>query len=308
MDIYIASESKNIFLYLERNRNFEKNYNLLFNKYIKWFSGKIDKERIKNLSDHGFNRLLENTQIIKNNLKICSYKNLALDGKIEGRIVVGLGGAHVAETSITLHHIYGIPYIPGSALKGVTRHYCLRELFKETKEKNREQILCFEKIIESEVEKIKKEIEDENKFKQKYKVDGFEPSENIINWFKNNENNLKKMKEFQNIFGTQDMEGKVIFMDSYPKDFKFKIDIMNPHYSKYYNGETPPADYLNPVPIFFLVLEDSAFIINLFSRDETLLEKAAEKLEKALTSYGIGAKTSLGYGMFQKVEEKKDSK
>jgi CRISPR-associated protein Cmr6 len=43
---------------------------------------------------------------------------------------VGLSGsASVFETSITLHPYYGFPVIPGSAIKGVTRHFC--EEYKE---------------------------------------------------------------------------------------------------------------------------------------------------------------------------------
>ena len=39
------------------------------------------------------------------------------------RFVVGLGAAHVLETGITLHRIFGLPIIPGSALKGVAKAY-----------------------------------------------------------------------------------------------------------------------------------------------------------------------------------------
>lgn len=39
------------------------------------------------------------------------------------RFVVGLGAAHVLETSITLHRIFGLPIIPGSALKGAAKAY-----------------------------------------------------------------------------------------------------------------------------------------------------------------------------------------
>jgi CRISPR type III-B/RAMP module RAMP protein Cmr6 len=45
------------------------------------------------------------------------------------RMVVGLGGETVLETDLTLHHLYGIPYIPGSALKGLTRAYVSGEVF-----------------------------------------------------------------------------------------------------------------------------------------------------------------------------------
>jgi CRISPR-associated protein Cmr6 len=41
-----------------------------------------------------------------------------------GRLVIGLGGENVLETGITLHHTYGTPLIPGTALKGLASHYC----------------------------------------------------------------------------------------------------------------------------------------------------------------------------------------
>ncbi|HMN29142.1 MAG TPA: type III-B CRISPR module RAMP protein Cmr6, partial [Caldilineaceae bacterium] len=43
--------------------------------------------------------------------------------KVNGRMVIGLGDESVIETAITLHHTYGVPMIPGSALKGLAAHY-----------------------------------------------------------------------------------------------------------------------------------------------------------------------------------------
>jgi CRISPR-associated protein Cmr6 len=43
--------------------------------------------------------------------------------KVKGRMVVGLGDESVLETSVALHRTYGVPYIPGSALKGLAAHY-----------------------------------------------------------------------------------------------------------------------------------------------------------------------------------------
>jgi CRISPR-associated protein Cmr6 len=43
-------------------------------------------------------------------------------GQLDGtRLFIGLGMAHVLETQVCRHPVYGIPYIPGSALKGLTR-------------------------------------------------------------------------------------------------------------------------------------------------------------------------------------------
>jgi CRISPR-associated protein Cmr6 len=51
------------------------------------------------------------------------------ESKPDWRLVVGLGNASVYETSMTLHHVYGFPYIPSSALKGVMRSYLIQEYF-----------------------------------------------------------------------------------------------------------------------------------------------------------------------------------
>ncbi|KAF0250374.1 MAG: Cmr6 family CRISPR-associated RAMP protein [bacterium] len=48
--------------------------------------------------------------------------------KVLGRMAIGLGDESVLETSIKLHHTYGIPYIPGSALKGLAASYVRQHL------------------------------------------------------------------------------------------------------------------------------------------------------------------------------------
>jgi CRISPR-associated protein Cmr6 len=77
---------------------------------------------------------------------------------------------------------------------------------------------------------------------------------------------------------------------------------MNPHYGEYYRdakGKTPPADYLNPVPVYFLALEQGTkFEFAVASREQGLAAKATDWLKGALADLGIGAKTSAGYGYF----------
>ena len=111
---------------------------------------------------------------------------------------------------------------------------------------------------------------------------------------------------FQEVFGTASPEaraGKVIFLDAIPADpkkLKLELDVMNPHYSEYYrSGNTPPADYLNPVPIFFLtVAKDSEFLFAVASEEADLARQAEMWLRGGLTELGIGAKTTTGYGFF----------
>ena len=42
---------------------------------------------------------------------------------VQGRMAVGLGDESVLETSVTLHRTYGVPVIPGSALKGLAASF-----------------------------------------------------------------------------------------------------------------------------------------------------------------------------------------
>jgi CRISPR-associated protein Cmr6 len=47
---------------------------------------------------------------------------------VAGRMIVGLGDESVLEASVTLHSTYGVPYIPGSALKGLAASYARQQL------------------------------------------------------------------------------------------------------------------------------------------------------------------------------------
>jgi CRISPR-associated protein Cmr6 len=52
--------------------------------------------------------------------------------QVQGRLAIGLGGESALETSITLHRTYGVPYIPGSALKGLAARYARNRLEEQT--------------------------------------------------------------------------------------------------------------------------------------------------------------------------------
>lgn len=109
------------------------------------------------------------------------------------------------------------------------------------------------------------------------------------------------------VFGTQDETGTVIFFDAIPlAPLRIKLDVMNPHYGKYYldsSGRTPPADWHSPVPVYFLTLEHgSRFLFAVAPRrrhntdDQSDATCARDWLKRALCELGVGAKTSAGYG------------
>lgn len=301
--------------------DFEKNIALLFGKFIsestKEKEEKENKDKYLKLVIDEFNNFKKKTNLIdkinkRNNQLLQKLKDsgvtiTSFQATCQWRLVIGLGASHPQETSMTLHHIYGIPYIPGSAVKGVTRHWFILKEFDYLGIEDLAQINCLEKILEiADVENRDEKKRDDklpkDEFNKKFSVKKngkvIQPNDTLYEFLKTKQNIIK---EFQNIFGTQNKKGKAIFFDAFPSDkINLKIDIMNPHYPDYYGGETiPPADWQNPRPIKFLTVEKTKFHFWLASRDADLLEKAENLLKSALKKYGIGAKTSLGYGFFE---------
>jgi len=190
------------------------------------------------------------------------------------RVVVGLGAESVLVTSIRLHRVYGFPILPGSALKGLARSYALWQVAKELGV----PVLSLEELLAT-------------------------PSTAAVRYM---ELSIveKKVKPLRDAFGTTASAGKVIFFDAVPANpakLVLDLDVMNPHYSQYYQGGgTPPADYLNPVPIFFLTIAPgSEFLFAAASKDGNLAQKVQMWLQTALCETGVGAKTTAGYGLWR---------
>ncbi len=102
--------------------------------------------------------------------------------------------------------------------------------------------------------------------------------------------------------------GQVIFFDAVPANpanLRLDLDVMNPHYSQYYQGgSTPPADYLNPFPVFFLAIAPgSEFLFAVASKDKKFAHQAQKWLQEGLQKMGIGAKTTAGYGYWGEWQE-----
>jgi len=159
--------------------------------------------------------------------------------EIRGRLIVGLGDKGVLETGITIHRTYGLPYIPGSALKGLASHYALQEAALD---------------------------------KERHKL----------------------------LFGETDDSGYVVFHDAWISDSSvpacLAADVMTPHHSKYYSESAAPLDSDTPIPVPFLSVTGE-FHVAVTSPDWP--DGAAigmNLLLAALRDWGVGGKTSSGYG------------
>lgn len=255
----------------------------------------------------------------------------------DSRLLVGLGNAHVKETHLNLHHTYGVPYIPGSSLKGICRHYVVSEIL----DRFGDNLNCLDNLLLLDVEgflyskdievdlKKKTVYEEKNgdrktihnlkeqtlklaaeyisilvaKQKAEKKEEKLTEKEEAL---AAKEINWKELDLARAIFGNNDQAGGIVFYDAFPQRCNIDLDIMNPHYSDYYgddSGKKMPVDSENPIPIKFIAVgTGSTFRFALSNRgygqDNDLLHQAKAWLQKALENQGVGAKTAVGYGFF----------
>ncbi|HLH76746.1 MAG TPA: type III-B CRISPR module RAMP protein Cmr6 [Candidatus Binataceae bacterium] len=184
------------------------------------------------------------------------------------RLIVGLGSENVLETGLRLHHTYGVPIIPGSALKGLASHYC-HEVWGQ---------------------RLAPEASQENR-------------------------RFQRRGDYHTLlFGKTEDGGVIAFHDAWlvPEalDGALRLDVMTPHHPKWQTNEAPPTDFDSPNPVSFLSVAGT-FEIRVSwigptgtQRDlaESWTSLAMKLLLKALADWGVGGKTSSGYGRLVSLE------
>ncbi len=233
------------------------------------------------------------------------------------RLIVGLGSSHVLETSLTLHHIYGVPYVPGSAFKGVVRAASFWKMAEQLIDP--EDVRNSEKRLESFQKVLYGVPVWQEKSAQKWRelIRDNEIAHAILQ-----QHDSEDVLRHQLLFGTAGFKGLLTFLDVHPEPGQtdlFDLDVMTPHYSKYYADpeNNPPGDWYDPVPIPFLTVKAgiSFRALVLFDRwrwakvkerlsleldlEKGLKERVEGWVKEAFASLGVGAKTRLGYGRFK---------
>lgn len=299
-DIIDPADSENFFLSLNRfvewdlkDRNSggikipRDSLGKMIEKFSSWTIANSQTTRYKKLS-----------QQLENAFHIYSFTAQA-----DWRFIVGLGAENVHEASMTLHHIYGIPYIPGSALKGISRDAAIADLCSDAEDEEpavMDALVSMPELSESDEVKHKDRIAEFGKVKY-HNGEVNSPKANTINKIAKG---WGKFKEAQKVFGGNKQAGEVVFFDAFPEECpKITLDIMNPHYPKYYSENEAPSDWQSPVPINFLTIENTTFnftlALNKKEKEIELLNAAGNWLKKAIQEHGVGAKTSVGYGYFK---------
>ena len=224
------------------------------------------------------------------------------------RLIVGWGDNPTMESGLTLHHLYGFPYIPGSAVKGMLHHFAEMEsmtLIADSKFFKLDHpeaappppwlpsfMLALEKIrllfgsVHLEKHKVKNtdnpktETEvgpDCPRFLLKNLLTKLSKAETLSDSWKNIKQTIQNLID-------QHTGGILRFYDAVPRDYQPQLlqpDIVNVHYQKYYEseGKTAPSDDLSPVPVTFLAVRPQANFIFPFRLEEQLLDPPRDKEE-----------------------------
>ncbi len=177
-------------------------------------------------------------------------------GELTGRLYLGLGEPSPLEAGIALHHTYGVPYIPGSAVKGVLHHCAI--------------------------------------------ATGMEEADMTIIFGEEPDPKNKKAGD----------AGYVIFNDAWwiPESGNpLAPEVVTVHHSNYYKtgGKDPATDFDDPNPNPQIAIRGSFHFSYL--AHERLHDVVQRLLEEVLQHYGIGGKTSSGYGLFVEDESNKNA-
>jgi len=202
-----------------------------------------------------------NDAILRQRQMVAARHGKTLVFKTMERFVTGLGRSHPVENGFLWHPTLGVPYLPGSSVKG-----CLRNWIEGPWGEN---------ITE----------EDRAVFHQIFGSDFRTGSEAYTKF--GSHDSQKGSVIFLDALPIEPV--------------RLETDVMTPHYGPYYQaaGEVP-GDWHDPVPIPFLTVKSGAkfqiALLPVSRKTSTQLERASQWLEKAITSLGAGAKTAVGYG------------
>jgi hypothetical protein len=108
------------------------------------------------------------------------------------------------------------------------------------------------------------------------------------------------------LFGTTEEAGAIIFHDAWlcPETLcdALKLDVLTPHHPEWQLNKVPPTDFDSPIPVPFLSVAGTFRIRVSWNgppghlQEQAWTSLALQLLQEALSKWGVGGKTSSGYG------------
>jgi CRISPR type III-B/RAMP module RAMP protein Cmr6 len=248
--------------------------------------------------------------------------------QLQARLMVNMAGGVMENAGLCLDRLTGIPYIPGSAVKGCARRLAIQLLFESS--------AGFQPATGSEDLGAKSKRWDEcaKLLVQVARAFGWadqdwKPGSDFAyacgeEWDEICERATKLLfaafPNWKKPTGNQPLwkslpnyTGEVQFLPAYPfsapaKDLE--LDVVTVHHREYYAGNPQYAtapDIEEPVPVVFpAVAPGHVFAFAVLPgrrRGDGLLDIAKQWLKQGLETFGLGAKVAAGYGWFDASEE-----
>jgi CRISPR-associated protein Cmr6 len=242
-----------------------------------------------------------------------------LDATTVWRLVAGFATNPALETGITLHPLYGVPYLPGSAVRGLVRHVAEIELLERELPADQPTLESF--LVEAERRRI---LLGSLTIEPLEKGSAEKTARTVLAAWRKDRRLPPEIRKRIAVVLDQHTGGMATFYDAFPvpgQEGILQLDLLNPHYPDYYNsqGGKPPSDDQNPTPVYFLAVKPEAkfrfpFRIAALPAGEDLDDVGKERvvrlagvdpreavlgwLTRGLKEWGAGAKTAAGYGYF----------
>lgn len=231
-----------------------------------------EKGRLKRLQVGEARLLSEHVGRQKKLIEARGGQVLAL--KNRSTFVTGLGEAHPIETGFAWHPSLGVPYLPGSGVKGVLKTWL--------------------KTAGPELVELAAELGNAGAVATRA--------------------DLPSKDEVERLFGGDGVGAIDFLPLLPVAPVQLRADLVNPHHAPYQRGkEDWPADWQNPVPSFFLAVAPSAlWQLGIVPRQGFAeagdIDRVVAWLIQAADWLGFGAKTAVGYGRFARFIEPKPKK
>jgi CRISPR-associated protein Cmr6 len=261
---------------------------------------------------------------------------LCIDAKAGAPFLTGVGMEHPMENGFAFLDPYGLPYLPGSSVKGVLRRAAEELALFETESRGWTMAAVWWLFgFDAESAHVRRAPReeaalsgDERRYWQeayKARIRGREaellapllagcPDERLRRQWRADERAFLEQLPESGAIRDIHLAGAIELWDAFPEPTRgsLRVDVMNPHFSKYHQRGDAPSDNDDPKPIFFLALPaGSSFCFHarlvpsgglpssLRGEWRALLEAA---FDYALEWLGFGAKTSVGYGRMRRDE------
>ncbi|VVM06820.1 hypothetical protein MAMC_01279 [Methylacidimicrobium cyclopophantes] len=225
-----------------------------------------------------------------------------LFAELRSRMMVNMAGGVMENAGLCLDR-FGLPYIPGSAVKGCARRAAIQEL-REALAHEKSNLL---ETIALVFGWVGEDWKDSSDFAYGCQRDWEEIRERTAEslWQKFRIR-IDSPAEKDGERVPSNFAGTVRFLPAYPYKMPkhdLEKDILTPHHQEYYRGVLCEAfDSEKPIPVLFpAVAPGTVFLFPIRSAPRgigNLLEKGRGWLREGLEKLGIGAKTAAGYGWF----------